>query len=173
MQANNTAEQLEQINAFEAHYDYDSRYMREMLQHAPQAYAHFAAFLPMAEYRSRLPLEDYWVSKIAAMQYEDCGDCLQLNVRLAQEAGISDDLLKALLHNAGALPPKLKSVYDYSFAVAAGQPIDETLAEQLETHYDLESRMELALCIASSKMFPTIKRTLGYARSCRLIEIDI
>ena len=82
----NMTEYRRMIDDFENHYNYDSTYMRELLESSQEGFARFNNFLPLSSHREKLNTEDYWVAKLAAMQVEDCGDCLQLNVRMALEA---------------------------------------------------------------------------------------
>lgn len=169
----NAAEQLKMIDDFEAHYRYDGTYMRELLECSPEGYAKFADFLPLAAHREWLGRDEYWVAKIAAMQVEDCGDCLQLNVRMALEAGVPKALVEALIKGGAELPEALREVYAFAKGVAANTLIDQVLIERIWQRYDKGGLLELGLCVATAKMFPTIKRALGYTRSCSLIAIEV
>lgn len=169
----NTSDYEEQINNFESHYQYDSTYMRELLAHSPAGFAKFNQFLPLSAHIEKLSPEQYWVAKLATMQVEDCGDCLQLNVKMALEAGVARDLLETVLTNSAALPDALKDIYDYAACVAGHEAIDEALMDRIKAHHDKGALLEFALCIASAKVFATIKRALGYARACRLVEIAL
>ena len=117
--------------------------------------------------------EDYWVAKLAAMQVEDCGDCLQLNVRMALEGGFPKPLVEAVLSGGRTLPEMLKDVYDYAKHVAANNIIDFELMDRITDRYDKGALLELGLCVATAKVFPTIKRALGYTKSCSLVEIEV
>ena len=125
-----TNKSIEMLEGFEAHYNYDTNYMKEMLRVAPKAYETFEAFLPMANFSNKIPTNVLYVAKVTAMRHEDCAACLQLNVDMALEAGINKEILQEIL-------------------------------------------MELALAIASTKIFPAIKRALNQAQSCSLVKIKI
>jgi len=169
----NTTDYQKQISDFEAHYKYDSTYMRELLEYSPEGFTKFNNFMPLASHREKLSPEVYWTVKLAAMQVEDCGECLQLNVRFALEGGLSKQLVETILYSSDELPENLKDAYDFARNIAALTPADNALVERIETLYDKGALLEIGLCIASAKMFPTIKRTLGYAKSCSLIDIEI
>jgi len=162
-----------EIDDFEAHYKYDSTYMRELLEHSPEGYDKFYNFMPLASHRDKLDLDTYWVAKLAAMQVEDCGDCLQLNVRMAIECGVSRQIIAASIAGGNELSEKLKDVYDFATGISSNSQVDEGLEDRVGAQLDKEALLELALCIATAKVFPTIKRTLGYAKSCNLIEIEV
>jgi alkylhydroperoxidase/carboxymuconolactone decarboxylase family protein YurZ len=169
----NTAEALKQIREFEAHYKYDGTFMRELLEHSPVGLAKFNSFLPLSAHREKLSPEYYWVAKLATMQVEDCGECLQLNVRMALEAGVSKGLVRAAIQGGNELPENLKDVYLYAKSVANHELVENELMGRIEARYDKGSLLEFGLCIASAKVFPTIKRALGYTKACSLIEIEV
>lgn len=93
----NTSAQTQLIKDFEQHYQYDATYLHELLQHSPAGYEKFVAFRPLSQHREQLSPETYWVAKIAAMQVADCGNCLQLIVRMALEAGVAREWVLATL----------------------------------------------------------------------------
>ncbi len=169
----NTTGHRQQIDDFEKHYDYDSTYMRELLETSPDGYEKFAAFLPLAGHRELLDRDDFWIAKLAGMRSEDCGACLQLNVRMALEAGVDRELVSAAVRTPAELPEALRDVYDFATAVAANNLSDQALIERIEARFDKGQLLELGLCISTTKIFPTIKRAVGYAKSCRLIEIAV
>ena len=167
------SEYLKQLNDFEAHYDYDVGYLRELLEHSPEGFAKFNAFMPLARHREQLSLEEFWIAKLASMQVEDCGACLQLNIRMALEEGVDKALVAAAIHGGKQLPANLKAIYQFSRAIAANEAVDEQQQLAIEQQLDKGQRLELGLAIASTKIFPTLKRTLGEATSCRLMDIAV
>lgn len=169
----NLTEYRQMIDDFESRYKYDSTYMRELLEHSPGGFTKFANFLPLSDHREKLSPEDYWVAKLAAMQVEDCGDCLQLNVRMALEAGVSRPVIEAIVNRGSVLPQNLMDIYDYAKSVAGHALIDSGLMDRIDARYDKGELLEFGLCIATAKVFPTIKRALGYVRSCSLVEIEV
>lgn len=169
----NENEAQKQINDFEEHYKYDSTYMRELLKYSPEGFAKFNAILPLTSHREKLSIEDFWVAKLAALQVEDCGECLQLNVRMALEDGVTKQIIEAAINAASNLSENLKDVYYYAKAVAAHAQIETALMDRIKARYDKGMLLEFGLCIATAKVFPTIKRALGYTKSCSLIEIEV
>lgn len=167
------AEALNQLTHFEAHYKYDTTYMRDLLVHSPAGFAKFNNFLPLARHREILGHNDYWVAKIAAMQAADCGECLQLNVRMALEAGVASELVQAAVRGGDALLPELHDVYLYAKSIASNIPVDEDLKDRIEARFDKGARLEFGIAIATAGVFPAIKRALGIAKACSLIEIEV
>jgi alkylhydroperoxidase family enzyme len=168
----NQQEHLQFLEGFSAHYRYDANYIREFLQGSPEGYAKLHDFLPLAAHREFLPLDSYWVAKLAASQVADCGQCLQLSVRMALEAGVSPQLVRACIQGGSKLPEELKDIFDFATGVASYRSIDPLLGERIEAQLDKSQRTEMGVAIATASMFPTIKRALGYTQSCSLVEIE-
>lgn len=163
------------IDDFENHYKYDCTYMRELLESSPTGFAKFSNFLPLSSHRENLSVEDYWLAKLSAMQIENCGDCLQLNVRMALEAGVSKSIIQAVLSGGSDLPDALNDICEYAKFIASGDaiPPDHGIIDRMKTRYGRGTLLELGLCVATAKVFPTIKRALGYTKSCTLVEIEM
>jgi len=165
-------EYLQEMESFSRHYRYDMDYLKEFLQASPEGFEKFANFRPLSYHREFLPLQTYWVSKLAAMQVADCGACLQLTVRMALEAGIDKPLVQACLQGGSRLPEKLKDIFDFATAVASYRNIDPLLEERIDAQLDKRQRIELGVCVATASVYPTIKRAMGYTQSCSLVEIE-
>ncbi len=163
---------LEWIEQFERHYDYDCSYLKEMLQHSPEGFATFEGFSPMGRFEKAIPRDVLWVAKIATMTSEDCGACTQLNIRMAKEAGVAPDVLRSAVRDGEGLPDELRDVRDFAARVAQNQEVAPDLRERIESRYSKEIMVELALAIASAKIYPTLKRTLGHAGSCALYDFE-
>lgn len=165
-------QQLQELENFSEHYRYDATYLKEFWQSSEEGYQKFADFRPLSYHREFLPLETYWVSKLAAMQVADCGECLQLNVRMALEAGVDKKVVRACIHGGSSLPEALKDIFDFATAVASYRNIDPQLDERIDVQLDKRQRIELGVCVATAPVYPTIKRALGYTQSCSLVEIE-
>jgi alkylhydroperoxidase family enzyme len=127
----------------------------------------------MAAHGRALPVDLYHTACFVATRNEDCGTCVQITLNLARKDGVADDLLRALL--AGRpdnLPEQARDVYLFSEAVVK---VDEERAgvirERLRTALGEEALIELSFAIAAARVFPTVKRGLGYATSCALVEL--
>ena len=163
---------MEFIDNFEKHYDYDCSYMRKLATSAPKAFESFVNFLPMGQIGESLPTEVLWTAKISAMLTEDCGACVQLNIKMAIEAGVSVDLVKMIIANPEKLSKSLKEVYSFAFSVAKNEDNHAELYESMSQKYTAEQISEMAIAIASTKVYPTIKRSLGEFKSCRLYQFE-
>lgn len=166
-------EYMQEINNFEEHYNYDSTYMREMLESSLVGYSKFVNAIPLTSHREHLDLETFWVAKLASVKTEDCGECLQLNVNMAKEAGVSAEIIRGVIMQSERLSNDLKDVFDYAVGVSLNQLDNEELLSRIEMRFDKGQLIELGVCISTAKIFPVIKRSIGYAKSCALIELEM
>jgi len=165
---------LGMLEGFQNHYNYDTSYMKEMLLSNPKAFETFEAFLPMASFKDKVPIDVIFVVKLTSMKNEDCGKCLQLNVDMAIEAGVDKDIVKEVVFNEGKnLSNDLKEIYDFTLAVANKQSIEQSLYDKINKKYSKDILTEIALAIASTKVFPAVKRVLNDFYSCSVIQLKV
>src|SRR6266487_2344193 len=72
-------------------------YVRHILRVSLRSFFKFLRIIPLAHYRRALPPGPYHVARIVATRDEDCGTCVQIAVNLAQEDGVSNEHLRAVL----------------------------------------------------------------------------
>ena len=148
-------------------------YLRHILRVSVRAFLVFTKILPLAKYYRRLPLEALHVARLTALCYEDCGDCVQGEVNMAKRAGVSLALVQAILTGeAIELPEELADVYHFSLAILETRD-DDSLRNRVRGHYGEEGLVEIALALGACRVFPTIRRALGYAKSCSIEPIKI
>lgn len=149
-------------------------YMRHIGRLVPSAFFKFLAFLPLSGHRKHASVEMLSVARVAATAAEDCGPCVQTCVRMALEQGVSRQILRPVVEgHDDDLPADLALVARYARVVAGGHGDAGELAGQLAERVGEAARLELALSIATAKVFPTIKRGLGMARSCALQPLEL
>lgn len=149
-------------------------YLRHMYEHAPNAFWKFSKMMPAAQYREKLPAAPYHVARLVATQHEDCGPCVQIVVNLAKEDSVEPAILQAALAGkVEELPESLQDVYRFAEAVVTANGDDELYRERLRKVFGEEALVELALAIAMCRVFPTLKRGLGHAKSCSLVKVEL
>jgi alkylhydroperoxidase family enzyme len=149
-------------------------YLRHMGQVSVPAILKFGLFMPLASHRTVLPADAYHVARLAAVQAEDCGSCVQTEVNLARASGVPREVIHAVLdHDPSRLPAGLDDVFCFAGAVATRAAEADELRERLRGRYGEEGLLELALAIAAGRVFPTVKRALGFAVSCERVEFRV
>lgn len=149
-------------------------YVRHILRVSLRAFFKFIKIMPFASYRRTLPADACAVAQLVATRDEDCGTCVQIGVNVALRDGVPADVLQAVIdERPDALPEPLADVYRFTESVVKADGNDEPLRDRVRRHYGDEGLVELSLAIAGCRVFPIVKRTLGYATSCRLVEIRL
>lgn len=157
------------IQGFARHYDYDVSYIEELMDASPGAFQTFEAAMPMGQYQKAAPADVLYVAKIAAMREQDCGPCTELGVKKAREARVPEAVIRGALHGGKGLSTEQLDVYNYARGVAANEELDPELLPRLQQRLGREVVAELALAIVASRLYPTLKRALGHAKSCSLM----
>ena len=161
------------IATFERRYGYDMSYARMILNTRLRAFLRFAELTKISAYHDGIALDAWYAAKLAATLHEDCGPCTQLVIRMAQEAGVAPDVLRAILaREFAALGPDVALALRYAEAVLCHAPALESLRAEVQRRWGERGLVSLAFGIASSRMFPTLKVALGFAHSCSVLEVN-
>ncbi len=148
-------------------------YLRHILRVSRRAFMAFTKIIPLAEYHRALPADPLHVVRLTALVYEDCGGCVQGEVNLAKKAGVSQAVVRAVLDGeAVELSEELADVYHFALSVLETRE-DEALRERIREHYGEEGLVEIALALGACRVFPTIRRAMGYAKSCSVEPIKV
>jgi AhpD family alkylhydroperoxidase len=149
-------------------------YLRHIANVSPGALVRFATIGPFANCRKVLPADAWFTAQVVASQREDCGTCLQIVINLARQAGVDRRRLRAVLDgDPEALPDDLADVYRFTRAVIGATGDEDRLRETLRNRYGERGLVELAYAIAASRIPPTVKRALGYSKSCSAVGVDV
>ena len=153
---------------------YSTAYLRHMVSTSLGAFIRFAFFTPMASYRRKLGLIPWHVARIRATKSEDCGPCVQLVVDMAIKDGVSKKIVEATLTNRPQLLPEEALIaYIFTDTVVNADPDDDVLRAEIVDRYGERGLVELAMTIAACRVFPTLKRALGYAQSCQIVAVRV
>jgi alkylhydroperoxidase family enzyme len=164
---------LKRLDAMEQTLGESVDYMRHVVRVSLPAFLKFALFTPLAAHGRKLPINLYYTACFVATRHEDCGTCVQITVNMARRDGVPDPLLHALIAgNPEELADEARDVYLFTHAVVnTDEEKAAPLRERLRAVLGEEALIELSFAIAGARVFPTVKRGLGYATSCALVEI--
>lgn len=148
-------------------------WMREIFAHSKSAAFKFALFLPMARHRTAVPASAYNVARIVAIKIEDCGPCTQTVVNQS----LADKVAPSIIASAiGDRPEELPTdeALAFRFAEAILQKSHDLadLSDEVVQRWGKQGLIDLAFAISSTRIFPTVKRALGYGEACQLIELN-
>lgn len=161
------------IGAFERDYDYDMAYAREILDAAgPRALLRFARAQPLGTYQGGVPRDAWFAARVAAIAAEDCGPCTQLNVTMAERAGVPAPLLRAVIAgDDDALPDDARLTVAFVRAAHARRPEADALRAQVAARFGRPAVVALAYALVAAKLYPALKYALGYGHACTLVRV--
>ncbi|MCA9076257.1 MAG: hypothetical protein KDA93_14605 [Planctomycetaceae bacterium] len=162
------------LNAEEKKLGESMDYLRHVVDVSPGAFLRFASIMPFANSRKVLPRDAWFVAQIVAAQHEDCGPCLQISVNLARKSRVDPKLIRAALDgNLDEMSPEIADVYNFTKSIVEKTGDEDPLRETLRARYGERGLIELSYAIASASIPPTVKRVLGFAKSCSLVTVEV
>ncbi len=160
------------LDAFEAHYDYDVGYMRELLAMGLGVLGPFHKATGLGQFREGVSPEAWHAAKIVTLQTEDCGPCLQLGVDMAAEDGVPAEVLAHVLAGrVEALPEEVALALRFVQALRARDPVIDDLRAQLLPLVGEEGIVSLAYAVLASRLYPDLKYAMGHGKACSRVSL--
>lgn len=160
------------VTSFERQFGYDAGYTRDVIDHAPAAL--FWLFLAGRVVRrpKELPV-DAWASAMLAGGMEaDCGPCTQLAVRFAQQMGVADDVIRAVVAgDEDAVTADVRLVTRYTRAALRHDVDAEGFRQEVLLRWGPRALVRLAYLVTVSGLFPTLKYALGHGLACTRVRV--
>jgi hypothetical protein len=161
------------IDKFERQWNYDASYMRDLIDASPRAAWLFSRAAALGRFRRDVPLEPWFAAGITAVRHEDCGPCTQLGVAMAERAGVSPAVLRAVLaDNPDAMPADVRLVWQFTRATLAHDPAADAYRDEIVKRWGRLGLVSLAFAITASRLYPTVKYALGHGKACMRVVVD-
>jgi hypothetical protein len=161
------------VGKLEKRYRYDASYLHDVIDASPSAFFKFTLFQVMANHRGGAPLDAYCAARIAATLSEDCGPCVQITVDMALEAGVDPKRIRALLRgDLEQAGDDAELGFRYGIAVSQNTLDAPALSEEVERRYGKRALVSMAYAVASSRVYPALKRGLGHGAACSKIDVS-
>src|SRR5262249_55443632 len=161
------------IDKFERDWKYDGSYMRDIIDASPRAAWLFSRAAALGQFRRNVPLEPWFAAGITAVRHEDCGPCTQLGVQMAERAGGSTAVLRALLtDNPAEMPPDVALVWRFTGSTLAHDVAADEDREEIVKRWGRLGLISLAFAITASRIYPTVKYALGHGKSCMRVVVN-
>jgi hypothetical protein len=155
------------IDKFERDWSYDASYMRDIIDASPRAAWLFSRVAALGQFRRDLPNEPWFAAGITAVRHEDCGPCTQLAVTMAERAGVSPAVLRAVLsENPDAMPPDVGLAWKFTRATLAHDAAADDYREEIVKRWGRRALVSLAFAITAGRIYPTVKYALGRGKAC-------
>lgn len=160
------------IAAFERAFDYDASYMRDMLDISARGFMRFTAVARLSEFRQGLPVQAQYAAQITALLAEDCGPCTQLAVTMAEKEQVPAEILRAILDDEeAAMGEDAALAWRFTRATLAHDAAADDLRREVVQRWGEQALLTLALSIAASRVYPTVKYALGHGQTCVRVRV--
>src|SRR3954454_17673756 len=160
------------VKTFERSWNYDASYLHDIVDASPRAAWMFSRVAAMGQFRRDVPIDAWCAAGITAVRHEDCGPCTQLAVTMAERAGVSPDVLRAVLGDqASAMPPEVGLVWRFTRATLAHDPLADEYREAIVDLWGRRALVSLAFAITAARIYPTIKYALGHGKACMRVVV--
>ncbi len=151
-----------QLRKFERAYDYDMAYAHAMLEANPKSLFVLQRVGGMASYHGTLRPRAAHLAKLVGSIHEDCGPCVQLGVKLCQQAGIPDPMIEAVVRSEATNDPDVDLVIAYCRTVLADGPEQAALRDQLVARFGQDGLTAVAFVVTAGRTYPMLKKLLGH-----------
>jgi uncharacterized lipoprotein YbaY len=160
------------IDAFERDYGYDTSYLREMLAVDVKAIMALWKVVDLSRYREGVPREAWYAAGLAAVLSEDCGPCTQLTITMAEREGVAAATLRAIVAgDLRAIPDDAVLAYRFAQASLAHDAAANELRSEIVRRWGEQGLISLAFALASVRVFPTVKYSLGHGQACSRVTV--
>jgi hypothetical protein len=160
------------IDRFERGWKYDASYVRDLIEVSPRAAWLFSRATAIGQFRRDVPIEAWCAAGITAVRHEDCGPCTQLAVTMAERAGVSPDVLRAVLaDDARAMPPDAALAWRFTRATLEHDAAADDYREVIVERWGRRALVSLAFAITAARLYPTVKYALGHGKACTRIVV--
>lgn len=158
---------------FERRYHYDTQYLRRLFALSPGAFMRFRHVLDNANFGQGVPVSALYTVKFLSIAREDCGQCAQLTLDQAREAGVPlEDLHALVARDPNRLNTDAQLAWSYAEAVLDHSPEAAQWCDQVVARWGQPALATLALALVTARSFPAMKQALGLAQaSCQRLEI--
>jgi len=143
-------------------------YARKIVSVDNRLFMRYGKVFSFLDPRKHLSIDAYHASRICGALSADCGSCVEAEINLAKNSGLSDDFINHILaKNLEVLPDEIVAVVELSSAVTNFQDAPEA-RENIIKYYGEKGLVELSFAMNGAALLPGIKRAMGYATSCNI-----
>ena len=162
-----------QIDAFERTWRYDASYMRDLLAASIPSFLRFGMVTGMVD-RKAAPAAALAAAGIVGTLAEDCGPCVQISTDMARAAGVSPEVLRAILAgDLAAMGPEASLVFRFARAsLARDMEACDPLREEIVARWGEKGLVAIGLSLTTARMYPTLKYALGRGKTCSRVMVE-
>jgi hypothetical protein len=160
------------LEAFGRRWGYDTRYMQEIVDDAGvAAVMPLQALGKLSGYR-KVPADVYAGATLTASKAADCGPCLQLGVRMAEDAGVKPETIRAILeHDYPKLSKETLLGVELAIGTIARDATGEEARAEILRRWGRAGLVSLGYGIVAAQAYPTFKYAIGHGHACQRVRV--
>lgn len=151
----------------------DLTYAREIARESPAGFWKLALMYPAIGHKGVVSAEMRHVARLGTLLREDCGPCVQVQLNEAIHDGISFNVLERVIKDPASLDVGLRDAYEFGRGVAASPGPDRATHDRLVSAVGRRGVVDLAVASASVRIFPALKRGLGFSQRCTPVRMGL
>lgn len=162
-----------QLEAFARKWNYDTGYMREIVDEAGvDAVMPMQALQKLGSFRGGVPLATYYAAGLTSSKHADCGPCLQLGVSMAEAEGLDPEILRAILREDDtALSKETRLGVEIARSTIARDGSGEEARAEVLRRWGRRGLAALGYAIVAGQAFPTFKYAIGHGHACVRVQV--
>jgi len=143
-------------------------YTRKIISIDNQLFMRYGKIFGFLDPRKHLSADAYHAARICGALSADCGSCVEAEINLAKNSGLSDQFIGHILAKSmDSLADEIVAVVKLSNAVTNFQDAPEA-RDKVISYFGEKGLIELSFAMNGAALLPGIKRAMGYATSCDL-----
>lgn len=143
-------------------------YARKIVSVDNRLFMRYGKIFGFLDPRKNLSIDAYHAARICGALSADCGSCVEAEINLAKNSGLSDEFINHILaKDFSHFSDDIVAVVELSSAVTNFQDAPDA-RERIIKYYGEKGLIELSFAMNGAALLPGIKRAMGYATSCNL-----
>lgn len=160
------------IDAMERHLNSDMNYLRALQAASPRGFGKFLKATALARHCEVVPIMASHAARVTGLTFEDCGPCVQIAVDQSRAAGMDDATLRAILvGDLERMPDDIAMAHRFARSVLSKSADLAEEREAVQRRWGDRGVVDLTLATQASRLYPMIKVGLGFAESCRQVQV--
>jgi len=161
------------LKRFGRRYGYDVSYMEHMLRVSSSAFFKFSKLNGLASHQEAAPRDAIFAAKLVGAIVEDCGPCVQLVVNMAREAGVEKTQINAILaRDIASMNEHTALGFLFADTIVRRAGNADGVRERVRDAWGDAGVIDITLAAQIGRIFPMVKRGLGFAKTCQKVSVD-
>ena len=161
-----------QLAKFQKQWNYDTGYVREILNDAGLPAIMPLQALQKLHYRRNVPLDVYYGAALTAGKEADCGPCLQLGVSMAEAEGVKPAVIRSILQrDYERLSKETLLGVEIALSTIARDGSGDEAREEILRRWGRAGLVSLAYAIVGAQAYPTFKYAIGHGHACVRLRV--